>query len=50
MTTTTGGIIMVKYTVKGNASIRIKGTPQQVNEIIKLLNQNSETNGTTRNN
>ena len=46
-TTTSDKVMMVKYSVKGNASIRIKGTPEQVNEIIKLLN--SETNGTTRN-
>ena len=50
MTTTTAEqIVHVKYSVKGNASIRIKGTPKQVNEIINLLNSKTETNGNSRN-
>lgn len=51
MTTTTAGMsVEVKYTLKGKASVRIKGTADQVNQVIQLLNQKSETNGTTRNN
>jgi hypothetical protein len=44
MTSTTIGDIEVHYSLKGQAEIRIKGTPDEVCQILMQLNKNLKLN------